>query len=131
MKHPISQEGERDLLDSIVSYKGGIVLHLFTNKVTPDAANTVKKFKELSGNGYSPVLLKATAWSYEDGVMEYPPITFLFTGPAGEIYGAYYTRANTGKLLWAETLDDAPFVVRRADYELKITPTIFFRSKKG
>lgn len=135
MQHPLSLEGEKAILEAIVSYKGGLTLRLFGNDVDPSRKNTTKAFNEIKMPGYKAVALGPSNWTItparggEPAYAEHPEVVFFFEGPGGDVHGSFYTQTKTGRYVWANTLDDAPFTVRRRGYELKITPHIALRRK--
>lgn len=108
-----------------------LVLRLYTNDVTPDGNESAMAFVEPIGNGYQPIRLDPALWQVAksmNGDVEviYPETTFEFTGPAGAIYGYFFTRQTTGTLAGAVRLsgDEVPFRVKHRGDRLFITPRL-------
>lgn len=107
-------------------------LKLYSNNITPAAADTESTYTEVSGGGYAEISLTAANWSSVTGaptVFSYPAQTFMFTGTFAPItvYG-YYVVDSSGKLLFAERLPGAPFTATNSGDSVEVTPQITFGS---
>ncbi len=82
-----------------------LTLKLYSNNIVPDENVTANSFIEVTGGGYSSIILAYANWIIsENGVCTYPGYNFRFTGATsgpGTVYG-YYIVNPAGVLLWAE-----------------------------
>jgi hypothetical protein len=104
-----------------------LVLRLYSNNRSPAKTDAVGDYTEVSGNGYSSVTLDPADFVFTSGdptSAAYPQVTFTFTGPAGNIYGYYVTRATTGDLQFANRFSNAPINIANNGDEIRITLTI-------
>ena len=111
-----------------------IVMHLFTNNVTPADTDTAGTYTEASGGGYSAITLNNGSWTVSSvGSIEqaaYAAQTFTFTGAltgSATVYG-YYVVDASGTLLFSELLA-APFKPANNGDNIQITPT--FQASHG
>jgi len=112
-------EGRDVTLELLI--RSGLQLHLYTNDREPARQDKMADYKEMTGGGYAPVKLSARQWQLNQGVAIYPPISFVFNEPKGNltIYGYYVTLAN--RLIWAERLPQ-PLPVRITGDSVTIQP---------
>lgn len=104
-----------------------LVLHLYSNNITPAKTDVVGDYTEVSGNGYSSVTLNPASFTFSSGdptTAAYPQVTFTFTGEAGNVYGYYVTRASSGDLQFANKFSNAPIYIANNGDEIRITLTI-------
>ena len=104
--------GEQEMLNRILgkTTSTDLKLHLFTNDVTPDEADTVATYTESEAAGYEEITLESATWSVatDDGTTtaSYPLQIFIYT--EGEtVYGYYVTDLAGTTLLWAEAFAEA------------------------
>lgn len=106
-------------------------LHLFTNDLTPSAANTVTSYVEMSGLGYAAKPLSGEGWTANtlsgEAVGSHAQQTWTFgNGTPIAVYG-YYVTDSSGELLWAERFNAAPKTVQYAGDQISITPRLTLR----
>lgn len=86
------------------------ILKLYSNDVDPVASTTASQLTEVTGNGYAAKTLSgSTDWTVAAGVATVGPLTWDFTGAAGDVYGYYLVGATSGSLLAAEKFDNGPY----------------------
>ena len=102
-----------------------LILHLYTNNITPSPTDTAGTYTEANGFGYAAITLTGGSWSFTDATPSsatYPQVTFTFNGNLGNVYGYYMTQ--NGILLLAERFSTGPFSIVNNGDNIKITPTI-------
>ncbi len=87
-------------------------LHLYTNNLTPAAADVLASYTECADASYAAVALTAASWvlssiSGPKAQAAYPTVTFTFTSSA-VLYGYYITDSATTKVIIAEKFSGAP-----------------------
>ena len=85
----ITAAGKQKLLEYFVgktSTTEGLTLKLYSNNVTPSAADTPASYTEVTGGGYSSVTLTNSSWVIDAGVTSYPQQSWTFTASVGNIY---------------------------------------------
>ncbi len=123
----VPNTGEAALLNLILgkATAGNLVLHLYTNDVTPGETNTVASFTESTAAGYASKTLTASSWTVAtaDGVTTATYAAQLFQYTAAEtVYGYYVTDAAGTTLLWAERFTET-FTAGSSGGGLYLTPT--------
>jgi hypothetical protein len=130
----VANQAEAIFLNNALRKQTGedIDIRLYSNNLTPGAANTESDYTEVSGGGYTANNLTAVNW----GITGTNPTTatygntvsFLFTGApttnGGYVYGYYATArtgANAGKLLFADRFTNAPIIIANNGDEIRIT----------
>ena len=122
--------GEQEMLKRILNYSatGDLVLHLYTNDVTPAEGDTVSTYTESTAAGYGASTLTGTDWTITTttGTTEasYPQVTFTYTDTEPNVYGYYVTDSGGTILIWAERFSDGPYNIPSSGGEIKITPKI-------
>jgi hypothetical protein len=108
-----------------------VVLRLYSNDVTPAAADTVATYTEVVVAGYAAKTLTGASWSWAtvSGKAEgsYAEQTFTFTA-AGSAYGWFLTNAAGTTLLAAERFATAPQTIGAAN-PISVTPKLTFSSE--
>lgn len=120
--------GENLVLEMIVNRTAAqnLILRLFKSNTTPAESDTAGTYTEADFTGYLAATLTGASWgAASGGSIAYAQQTFTASGtPNNDIYGYYMTQASSGTLLLAERDAAAPFAVRTAGDNIKITPTI-------
>lgn len=104
-------------------------LRLFSNNVTPAAADVFATYTEVAGGGYAAKSITAANWVVTAGTpsnAQYAAQTFTFTGATnapGTVYGYYITDANS-KIVVAERLVAPPFTPAVNGDAIIVTPAI-------
>jgi hypothetical protein len=129
MPGTIVNQGEAIMLEALISKTApqSLVLRLFTNNVTPSIGDTEGSYTEAAGNGYSAAPLTASSWTTSGTAptqVQYPQVTFTFSGPVGNVYGYYLTQGVSGKLVAAERFANGPYNIQNDGDQIKVTPTI-------
>jgi hypothetical protein len=106
-----------------------IRIKLYSNNKTPGHTDVVGDYSEVTGGGYSDVLLTAGDWSVSAGnpsQAQYPQITYTFTGATteGTVYGYFAIGDSSGKLLWADKFPNSPINIANNGDQIKVTITI-------
>ncbi len=108
-----------------------LVLHLYTNNVTPAKNSNVATFTEASGSGYSAITLTAANWTVTEGTgngttattCTQPVQVFTLTG-ALSAYGYFVTGATSNALYFAELFSSGPYTTPSGGGTIQITPTV-------
>jgi len=120
-----------------------LVLRLFVNDVAPAPGDAAGRFVEPQGFGYAAVRLKGADWEVVDppapaaGQPRTAPYArarqqaFTFTGPLGDVYGYYLTRAGSGRIAHAERFAAGPIRVVNNGDRIRITARIQFQTAKA
>lgn len=122
--------GEVELLSRLLNKNApdNVVLHLYTNNVTPDEADVVGTYTEATAAGYSAITLTGASWSVATvtgtTTASYAQQTFTFTAAEPAVYGYYVTNNAGTVLLWAERFTDGPYAIPSGGGTIKITPKI-------
>ena len=122
-------QGETIMLEALVNKTApqSLVLKLFTNDKTPAEGDAAGAYTEASGNGYASVALTPASWTTAAGApsqVEYPQVTFTFTGALGSVYGYFIVQTTSGLLVAAERFSDGPYVIVNNGDQIKITPRV-------
>jgi len=88
-----------------------LVLKLFSNNTTLNEDILVSSFIEVTGGGYSSVVLQGESWSVGNSAAVYPQQTWEFTGSVGNVYGYYVTTLDNSSVVFAERFEDGPYNV--------------------
>jgi|SRR5215471_18557700 len=104
------------------------VLRLFSNNLTITSGTVLANLTEVVGNGYAAITLTAASFTLTNlgpgCKCVYALQTFSFTGPAGPIYGYYYTNAGNTALYGPIVKFDSPFNILTSANQIKITPDV-------
>jgi hypothetical protein len=130
-------EAEREIIADILAAHD-LALRLYVNDRTPAKPDTAASYTEASFPGYAARVLTAADWTIntaEPPVAQAPEQAFQQTADAVEqlVYGWYITRADNGKIRWAERFpadgpQPSPFKMSRAGDQITLVPTFFLRS---
>lgn len=126
----VCNNGEGDALQYFVNRASpqDLVLRLNTNNITPAETDVAASMTEATGFGYASVTLTGASWGApSEGApssIAYAQQTFTFTGPLGNVYGYYCTRASSGRLAIAERFSDGPYNIVNNGDQIKVTPAI-------
>lgn len=122
--------GEGDSLKAIVAHTAAenLVLRLFKTSVTPAETDTAVTYTEADFTGYAAATLTGASWTITEGAPSdaaYAQQSFTSSADqtAQTIYGAYMTRATSGRLAFAEDFTAGRVVENNGDI-VKVTPTI-------
>lgn len=124
----IPNNGEGDALEYFVNRAApqNLVLRLFSNNITPAETDTAGTYTELAVSGYASVTLTGASWNApSEGApssISYAQQTFNFSA-SGTLYGAFYTRASSGRIAMAERDPAGAFVFNSGD-SYKVTPSL-------
>lgn len=125
----ISNSSEVILLRYILNHTAptDVVLHLYSNNVTPTESDTISTYTESVAAGYSSVELTGTDWTVSSvaglATATFATQTFTFSG-AATIYGYYVTDNSSTTLLWAERFTAAPVTIPLSGGSILVTPEI-------
>src|SRR5690606_23054702 len=94
----LTNNGEGDALAAIVGKAAAenLVLHLYTNDVTPGETDTTASYTEATFTGYAAITLTAANWVVTEGAPSnaaYPQQTFTSSADqtSQAVYGYYLT----------------------------------------
>jgi len=125
----LTNNGEGDALAAIVGKAAAenLVLHLYTNDVTPGETDTTASYTEATFTGYAAITLTAANWVVTEGAPSdatYPQQTFTSSADQApqSVYGYYLTRVTSGRLAWAERFPSGPYVIANNGDNVKVTP---------
>jgi hypothetical protein len=107
----------------------GLELHLYSNDYTPVVTDTIEKYVEVLGGGYSSKTL--AQWIIDESrdpvELTHPEVTFMFAGipQTPNVFGYYVTQ--DGILMWAERFDarpdfEPPFIVTGLGDRIHVQP---------
>jgi len=120
--------GESDALAAIVGKAAAenLVLHLYTNDVTPGETDTTASYTEATFTGYAAITLTAANWVVTEGAPSnaaYPQQTFTSSADqtSQAVYGYYLTRVTSGRIAWAERFPSGPYVIANNGDNIKVT----------
>lgn len=99
----------------------GLLLKLYSNNITPSAADVTSTYTEVTGGGYAYKTLTPATWTVTSGTASYPAQTWTFTSAVGNIYGYYVVRATTGDLVFAEKFAAGPYNVQTNGDNISVT----------
>lgn len=124
----LTNNGEGDALAAIVGKTAAenLVLHLYTNDVTPGETDTTASYTEATFTGYAAITLTAASWVVTEGAPSnaaYPQQTFTSSADqtSQSVYGYYLTRVTSGRIAWAERFPSGPFVIANNGDNVKVT----------
>jgi hypothetical protein len=100
-----------------------LTLRLFSNYHNPSDTTSKNDLIEVSGNGYSPVKLVSRKWAINNGVAEYTPVEFVFTGAAGKIMGYYLTKDGSDDVMVAQRFKET-IEITAPSQKVIITPKL-------
>ncbi|MBD3216596.1 MAG: hypothetical protein GF311_28535 [Candidatus Lokiarchaeota archaeon] len=110
----IVYEGQQEILKRFLGIKsnGNLNLHLFTDDRTPELADTVSNFTEVSGGGYAEITIPSTDWNVSLDSTTVKMVcneqSFTFTSQIPRINGYYLTTEDNLVLIDAKRFSDAP-----------------------
>jgi len=109
-----------------------LVARLYSDNHADSPADTAASFLEMSGHGYTPVLVPPLDWTITPGdpsVAEAPEVQWPFSaiGPPAPVYGVFFTWQTSGILAFQERLGGGPFMVSSAGDLLAYTPRVTLR----
>jgi hypothetical protein len=121
--------GEINLLGRMLNFAASdnVILHLYTNNVTPSSSDTLTTYTESAGAGYAAITLTGASWVIAGptpATASYPQQTFTYTGAEPTIYGYYVSNNAITILEWAEKFTDGPYAIPSGGGSVKITPKI-------
>ena len=122
--------GENIALEAIVNKTApqNLVLHLYSNNITPSDTDTAVTYTEATFAGYAAITLTGASWNAASGgTIAYSAqqtFTRSTTGTTENIYGYYVTQLVSGTLVYSERDGAAPFPITNSGDNIKITPTI-------
>jgi len=121
--------GEINLLGRMLNFAASdnVILHLYTNNITPSSSDTLGTYSESSGAGYAAITLTGSSWVIAGptpATAAYPQQTFTYTGAEPTIYGYYVSNNGITVLEWAEKFTDGPYAIPSGGGSVKITPKI-------
>lgn len=129
----IPNHGEGDGLRAFVAHTAAtnLILRLFSNNITPAETDTAATYTEASFTGYAAITLNGASWTVNEGAPSNATYARQqFTSTAGSqsasVYGAYMTRATSGRLAIAERFATGPFSINNNGDYIGITPNITF-----
>lgn len=124
----LTNNGEGDALAAIVGKAAAenLVLHLYTNDVTPGETDTTASYTEATFTGYAAITLTAANWVVTEGAPSnaaYPQQTFTSSADqtSQAVYGYYLTRVTSGRIAWAERFPSGPYVIANNGDNIKVT----------
>ena len=101
--------------------RSGLTLRLYANDREPMDGDAPLLYDEPAN--YTPQQLSELGWSIDGNEAAYPEHTFVFSGPAGRVYGYFIVAAPDGRWLCGERFD-VPFEVRIAGDKVQVTPRL-------
>lgn len=112
-----------------------MLIHLYTNNVTPTRATALASFTTLDSGflGYAPKLIGVGSWvvtSVDPACLASAPmVVWTFLGSVGPIYGYYYSQGNSVSYPMgaAERFFDGPYSMIRTGQQLSISPVLGIR----
>ena len=125
----IPNEGESRLLAVALGKTApeNLLLHLYSNNITPGETDTDSSYTEVVGHDYAEKTLLPANWTISAGNPAegvYPQQEWIFSGEAGAVYGYYLTGATSGLLYWAERFTDGPYIINLDGDRIRVTPKI-------
>ena len=136
----IPDEGEVSMLAVLLGLvaRPSLELRLYVNDRSPQLADTVADYTELTGHGYAPIALPPSTWSVRPAdpgtnTPAFAPaadlvFTFNAAGPADLVYG-YLVVTDDGRLWGAQRFDDGPYRVQNVNDEVRVAPDMALRSE--
>jgi len=121
----VPNEGEQEMLERIVnaSATGDVVIHLYSNDVTPGETDTLSTYTLVDDpNG---ITLTGASWDTTStvGTAEYAQQTFTYSG-TGTAYGYVVTDSGENLVLCAERFTYSPYEIPSCGGTIKVTPKI-------
>ena len=121
----ITNTGKQKALEYITGKDSStetLVLKLYSNNVTPSAADATTAYTELStSNGYASIALSASNWNITNGTAVYPQQTWIFTGAAGSVYGYYVINSVSSQLMFAQRFPNGPYTITTSGDTIRVT----------
>lgn len=124
----LPQNGEGDALAAIVGKAAAenLVLHLYTNDITPGETDTTATYTEATFTGYAAITLTPASWTVTEGdpgLAAYPQQAFTSSADQApeSVYGYYLTRVTSGRIAWAERFPAGPYVMANNGDNVKVT----------
>jgi len=106
-----------------------VILHLFTDNITPGETATIASFTEPgAGFGYGSATMTAGDWtmrasagvSLASGTQQ----SFVFTSGTVAVYGYFFTDGGGNDVLWCEEFSDGPYNIPSGGGTINVTPKI-------
>lgn len=106
-----------------------VILHLFTDDITPGETATVASFTEPGdGFGYASASMTAGDWTMRDSggvsLASGTQQTYTFTSGTVAVYGYFFTDGGGNDVLWCERFSDAPYNIPSGGGTINVTPKI-------
>ena len=126
----VPNEGELQMMSIVLNGASveNLYIALYTNDYTPLETSTLTDFTIASGGGSDQKILTNGAWtcttSGNGTYGQYGQQTWTFTSDVGSIYGYLIYGATSGKVYWAQRLENSETTYNGK--LLKITPYIEF-----